>query len=391
MGHDATRIWAQVSISDCRAVLVADTNSVAALCRHANINRWSYDKPFRFNSYGFWEPGDSVADVRGKRRAALKEADYGLGVKIHNHASIAVQSLKEGLEWEYLAPRGGAFGEPYRLADFDMYYSETAPWFDMAISGPDKGASGDVIRFAMSNLDLNWLWENMSSFSALNKAQTFVGLLIIPKGSGQSMFYRICPMSDFSDNKQLNFTIPSGMPLGEYNAYPCVVQLHTPPMGADAMRTELIPIGAVDSTLDGQWIPLPTNEAVFEVTETAQNDPTSLLSVNVASGTVEWTQDNSGMWIGYVTSGIAISYDPDAAISPLGSCTISYTDNNGIALVTRSFAISKGETVNINMGTVTLQSVTEPKDIGIATLRYEMNVTVGIHTYKRIGYIQIGQ
>ena len=399
MAHTATTITATVWVADCQAVLVTSENWVGSICTHQNINKWSYNKPFRDPAISFWRPGDTIAQTRARRRAALKAADYGLKVLIYNTPAAAVADLKNGIEWEYLRPRGGDYGETWRLEDFDMYDHDTQPWFKLEVSGQASGATGDVIHFAMENMDLSWLWENMSSFSNLNKTMTYVGIFLIPQ-SGQSMFYRICPIEDFTDNKQLNLPITSALPLGKYKAVPGVVQYQTAPTGSASLTPELQAIGG--ENFPGKWIPLPTTSVPqsggsgstdtgsFEVSNVSQNDPTKYLSVELASGSVQWTENYDGSWTGQITSSVKISYSASALRSPLsGYLEYPGAGSNG-SPITKSFSVAKGSSVTVNMGTITLNSVTEPKEPDQATVEYELSVKLDGVTYRKTGYIRIG-
>lgn len=392
-------ITAPVQIADCQAVLVTTENRVAALCQHENINKWSYDKPFRSPEEKFYIQGEPIAQTRARRRAALKAADYGLHVHTYRYPSQAVTALKQGIDWEYLMPRGDAYGEPWRLGDFDLYNSEEAPWFNLIISGQTSGAKGDTIHLAMGNVDFLWLWENMSTFASLDRTRTYVGVILIPLSGGQAHFYRICPIEDF-DDKKLNFTITSELSLGKYKAVPAMVRYDSAPTGPATLVPELQAIGG--ENFPGVWIPLPTSgieggagsqlgdEGVFEVTSVAQNDPTKFITVGLQSGSVNWVENYDGSWTGTVKAVIKVSYSASALRSPLTECYMECVASNGNT-VTKTFTLTKGSSTNVDMGTFTLHSVTEPKEIDEAPLNYELRVKLDGVQYTKKGTVYIRQ
>ena len=46
------KISVPVTVSDVQSVLQTSANTVSALCKNVNINKWSKNKPIKHSSYG---------------------------------------------------------------------------------------------------------------------------------------------------------------------------------------------------------------------------------------------------------------------------------------------------------------------------------------------------
>lgn len=95
----------------------------------ANVHMWSLKKPVR-NSENFptgeWWKSDNC----------------GLGAKSVSHPQQLAEAINGGLNgWTYRLPRGGTYGEPYRLGDFRGYAPNAARMVD-SLMVPDKVQKG---------------------------------------------------------------------------------------------------------------------------------------------------------------------------------------------------------------------------------------------------------
>lgn len=105
------------------------TNDLATLCKSANINKWSKNKPIKHNC--LFKPTE----------AQKKEANYGISnIPYYRLLGTMVQDVINGSmknatnistldlriePWHYQQPMGG-YASPYRLGDFDGYFANAA-------------------------------------------------------------------------------------------------------------------------------------------------------------------------------------------------------------------------------------------------------------------------
>ena len=97
------------------------------LCRSGRINPWARHKPFRYNAKSF--PSDAAKENAMKQRNFGFDIGEGESAASANSPAVCLSNaLSNGL-WTYLAPRGEANNEWYRLLDFNGYnHGATAPY-----------------------------------------------------------------------------------------------------------------------------------------------------------------------------------------------------------------------------------------------------------------------
>lgn len=122
-----------VSVALVRKELGAATNDVAGLCVHPNINKWSRWKPV-------------IAD----QTEPLTEADM-------IEASCGLSRNPQTQTITYLSPRGGIYGEYFRLDDFRGYNKLAVPPVNVEIIGvrhmpTGSGGSGSYLSGPPYNL-----------------------------------------------------------------------------------------------------------------------------------------------------------------------------------------------------------------------------------------------
>ena len=89
------------------------SRDVGVLCSSSLINKWSKNKPVRYNT------------LSPITEAQLKEVNYGLDIKQYTAAELNNNTI---YSWNYLRPRGGNYNEYYRLGDFRGYnHQSTEP------------------------------------------------------------------------------------------------------------------------------------------------------------------------------------------------------------------------------------------------------------------------
>jgi len=140
-----------INSEDVRAILGAASNTWSHLCSHANINKWSR-----------WKP------VRSSKTETLTETDL-----IAAHCGLDRDPQTQVIY--YLQPRGGAYGEPFRIGDFRGYNSLATPPVTVEIVGVRSYPSGSVaytppyqltrgddyaILFKLSPGDIDPTWIN---------------------------------------------------------------------------------------------------------------------------------------------------------------------------------------------------------------------------------------
>lgn len=89
------------------------SRDVGVLCSSSLINKWSKNKPVRYNT---------TSPITDSQR---KEVNYGLDIKQYTAAELNNNTI---YSWNYLRPRGGNYNEYYRLGDFRGYnHQSTEP------------------------------------------------------------------------------------------------------------------------------------------------------------------------------------------------------------------------------------------------------------------------
>lgn len=128
MANSGGKITAPVSIDDVRTVLGQSSYDLGTLCKASTINIFSRVKPVRYNSMA------PITDAN--RRSAGHGVDTPDIVTGTTVTAALIQDAA-GNWWEYNAPRGGTYNEPFRLTDFIGYYHYAVP--PIQINYPESG------------------------------------------------------------------------------------------------------------------------------------------------------------------------------------------------------------------------------------------------------------
>lgn len=108
-------VTAPVSVKEVYDLVGASTYNgyydVGYLCsnNHGKVNKWAKYKPVRYNS---------VAELNVNNIAYV---NYGLDVQHAVSGVVMANKTLREFPWNYLAPRGGNYNEPFRLTDFNNY------------------------------------------------------------------------------------------------------------------------------------------------------------------------------------------------------------------------------------------------------------------------------
>lgn len=152
------KITPPISIDDVKSVLgELSTNDLATLCKSANINKWSKNKPIKHNC--LFKPTE----------AQKKEANYGISnipyyrllgkmaqdvINGSMKNATNISTLDTRIEpWHYQQPMGG-YASPYRLGDFDGYFANaSAPIGAITETEIESSLSGKVSVVFNKNTD----------------------------------------------------------------------------------------------------------------------------------------------------------------------------------------------------------------------------------------------
>lgn len=139
MAYDSItqKVIAPVSMADVKAALNAGSLDLGSLCQNINVNKWSRIKPVRSSVKSRLTDEQMMAIKCGLtpvKVAKLLSSTIGItafGGYTEN------QCLAEVSAWNYHQPRGKAYNEWYRLADFNGYNHKAV--------APDSGWSQKTI------------------------------------------------------------------------------------------------------------------------------------------------------------------------------------------------------------------------------------------------------
>lgn len=138
-------------------MLGESSNDLATLCKSANINKWSKNKPIKHNC--LFKPTE----------AQKKEANYGISnipyyrllgkmtqdvINGSMKNATNISTLDTRIEpWHYQQPMGG-YASPYRLGDFDGYFANaSAPIGAITETEIESSLSGKVSVVFNKNTD----------------------------------------------------------------------------------------------------------------------------------------------------------------------------------------------------------------------------------------------
>ena len=103
---------------------------LADLCQAKSINMWSKKHPFAHSSDTFDYNPNNPAVSNNERAKQLQLANYGITIPMNGYGdalSMAKDVYEGKVTWTYNPPRGRDYNEPFRLRDFDGYYSIAKP------------------------------------------------------------------------------------------------------------------------------------------------------------------------------------------------------------------------------------------------------------------------
>jgi hypothetical protein len=139
MAHQNGIVSQPVSFADVNAVLGTSHTDLALLCKDSHINKWARRKSVRYAKIGVMTNADFVS--------------VHCGLSHTTNTLVDSNGRPRSDTWTYKKPSGGA-NSPYRLSDFDGYYSQAPkplniifPDGDITIS---SSTSGNKLGFAIT-------------------------------------------------------------------------------------------------------------------------------------------------------------------------------------------------------------------------------------------------
>lgn len=186
MAHDANSIFigaTGIEIADIQAMFGLSDNDIGALIRRANINKWSFHKPIRFNSWAPPTDAQIVANQCGLYAVTVsKILSMAIGADAPGSYSKS-DCISEILEWGYNKPRGQAtYNEPYRFNDFDP---------DRTIR--NTGYLNDTVA-----PDSNWAQRDFDSTDLAGLASAFIK--VVNNGDYTGYNFKMIPKANESDS-----------------------------------------------------------------------------------------------------------------------------------------------------------------------------------------------
>lgn len=103
------KLTVPITTTKVAQTLGTSSHDVATLCEHENINKWSKQKPIRYNS------------ITGLTEEQMSAANFGFPLVNYMYplAEDALDNAKVNTAWTYNKPRNGI--DPHRLGDFRNY------------------------------------------------------------------------------------------------------------------------------------------------------------------------------------------------------------------------------------------------------------------------------
>ena len=149
-----------ITTSLVAATIGQASSDVGTLCSSTKINKWSKNKPVKYNTTS------PITD------AQRKSANYGIIIPQYTDADSILADTTS--VWQYDQPTGGTT-QPFRIGDFRGYeHSSVVPFDILMPNSIEVGSSGNLIKLRQpsvinGNLTLNDLFTNVYFGVAIKK------------------------------------------------------------------------------------------------------------------------------------------------------------------------------------------------------------------------------
>lgn len=274
-----------ISTSIVAQAIGAGSSSLGALCTHANINKWSMNKPVR------------KAKGSGLTAADIYSVDCGFNIPSYSNPLDLINAAIGGTGWTYNKPQGGNTS-PFRLGDFRGYDHAATNWFSLSVNGSVNAEYNTNKTFTLGSDLTNLLNFNIFSFAKGKSGLLDVGFIITNAWATTSSAY-LYKISDIVDYQQLNMNILSGLYEGTWYVTPVLFSHQSYADGSLTFFNQ-------NTTFSGTWYLLPASPVLISV---------------------------GGQQGGTVLEGLYVSYeskdvDVNGYYVSLNSFIVSFTNNN---------------------------------------------------------------
>lgn len=348
MGLNNNILSKPISITDIKKCLGAASSDLGALCVHNNINIRSKHKPIRMSVY------------RPLTEAERAYRNYGHNFLSFNSPVLAIQSVVEGNNFEYVRPYGY-----YRMLDFDGYNHKTTDWYAYELMNNTADQQGSI-RVTIDGVDEIFNLGALEGFTSSSPNIQF-GWILSQSPFSESIngvhWYPLTGVLTIADLKNHNISL-NNFATGTWYMYPALTtaQYTQKTLHYIADKDTL---GSIDN-----WWPLPfSNIASFTVKNYIP--PVSQLdNINVTwSGDVEY----NGIDVVITSFNVLLTNNNDSDIL----ITVSVKSKNSIP---NNVPIGVSKTVTAVAGTTTIAKVLSSGNIGYQNLVDPARVVVTLQT-----------
>lgn len=331
--------------------LDAECLDVGTLCTKAN-NKWAKWKPVRFLS----ALTDSSPDWYKSR-----DGNCGINVPVYPDISKMFAALRANTTmWDYLKPRGGDYGEFYRLLDFMQYDTEAQP----PVAPSDLNSSYFASFGGMPvSLDVNMPSSTELSLAdisgSIKLGNCYFGVAICKQGtSGYKYMTEDITMSNGGGE---GFQVPITNELGLYEVVFMLCENYKTSFSAPDVLNRFVPI-----------------EFGYKLVTIEYSALTVLVYGTWANSTSNWEvviENKSNMQIALTGCSLKIRYGDNAENSPLErgerSFTIPVGSDGTIVMLPNSTQIISGVEYNSLP-----EFDTPPSDPRLGRLYFKNNNTI---------------
>lgn len=308
--------------------LDAECLDVGTLCTKAN-NQWSKYKPVRFLS----ALTDGSPDWYKSR-----DGNCGINVPVYPNISTMFTALRANTTmWNYLKPRGGDYGEFYRLLDFMQYDTEAQPPIMPSDLNQKYFAAIGTMPVAA---DLNFPSSTELALSdisgAINLANCYFGIAICKQGT--TGYKYMTESTQIGTGGDGGITVPITSELGTYEVVFMLVENQKLTFESPDITNRFVPLymgykttiieySPIFVSVTATWVP---NTTSWEVSITNNGD--IQLTLTGCSLMIRYADklENDPLEIGEASFTIPIGSDGTITVLPNSTQTITGTRLNSL-------------------------------------------------------------
>ena len=306
--------------------LTVDTRDVGTLCQAAG-NKWSKYKPVRFNNplnvTDWWKSSNGGC---------------GLDVPVYPNISTMFTALRNNTPmWDYLKPRGGDYGEFYRLLDFMQYDTEAQPpIMPSDLNQKYFAAIGTMPVAADLNLPSSTELSLSDISGAINLANCYFGIAICKQGT--TGYKYMTESTQIGTGGDGGITVPITSELGTYEVVFMLVENQKLTFESPDITNRFVPLymgykttiieySPIFVSVTATWVP---NTTSWEVSITNNGD--IQLTLTGCSLMIRYADklENDPLEIGEASFTIPIGSDGTITVLPNSTQTISGVEYNSL-------------------------------------------------------------